>query len=154
MWVVAAVAILVGLVMSLGAFQVVRDGRVTLDGKQADIKELHRMKADIVSYRAAKDLFDGLESKQPPPIKEVMKVASLGLKLDDFTVSRDNSISDWTLSRYKLTFDDAEMGLLMGVLKKAESLRPPLRLTEYVVNASGVPGRGRVSLAMEGLAGR
>ncbi|MCK5849384.1 MAG: hypothetical protein KAH23_00610 [Kiritimatiellae bacterium] len=154
-WAVAAVAILVGVVMSISTVQAICDGSVMLKKKADNIEELRRIKKDIASYRLAKDRYDALSSKRPPPIKGILKASASGLKEEELRGSRERSVSGWTIRRYEMTFDDAEMGEVMTFVRKAESARPPWRLTKYVARASGgIPGRGRISLTMEAMEGR
>jgi hypothetical protein len=120
--------------------------------KAADLELLRGLAADQVRNAAAIAMFEALPSKTPPPLGELVNTAVPGARYNLRLKESRPAQAGWSVRSIEISFEELKLSDLATFLERAENKRPPWRLVECSLTASGEsPGRGRAVLVLEGL---
>ncbi len=144
-----------GILLTARSVQQVAMYRERLDRRAAEWEQLQRMNGQWRADREAVALFEALSSRQPEPLSELLKQTLPGLRADIRQRESRSTLPGWTLQRMDVMFDDITLLELGTWIERAESQRPPWRITECSILISDrSPGAARVTLVMEALESR
>lgn len=118
--------------------------------RHADWERLHVEAQRIAADRAA--LADRTRSGAAPPLAEWLRAQRPDWKSDVREKDRERVTADWSIQRMQVTLDDVNLADMGATIDALTSARPGWRAAEITITAAeSAPGRGRVTLILEGL---
>lgn len=149
---VAVLALLAGAGMSVRSARRFPTHYRHLATKLMALNELRTMENDLGDDRAAIDAFNALTTTRPAALSEMAKEALPGVVPDLRERDMRKLASGWSAREVEVIVSEFELEQLTAFVKRAEESRPPWRLVECGIVASGSrPGLGRATLVMEAL---
>lgn len=150
LWISAALAVLIGVGMTVGSGQILADAAGRLTQRGEELSQLRRIEDDLAQYTACYEAFEQLERKQTVPLDVVLRLQKGLQKPEDTRPFQEDIFGGWVLRRSELSFNDASLAGLMAFVNAAESQRPPWRMARCVIKSSArAPGSGQAVVVLE-----
>lgn len=122
-----------------------------IERRQADWQALRAQAAQRAAERAA--LAEATRAGGSPPLADWLRAQRPDWKTELREAERERISPDWSLQRMQVSMDRVNLDELGDTLAALAALPAPWRAIEITIEAGdGGPGRGRVSLLLEGLA--
>lgn len=150
LWLVAAVLLIAGAVMTVSNLGKVEDIAVRFKKKNGELKVLNSLAADLGRYESARQKMEQLAGKHHPlPLGSVLEQVLPGSKAEERD-SRKELLAGWSLRQKEISLNDVSLGKVMEFIRTVESQKMPWCMTKCVIrSAARAPGTGQVVLLME-----
>ena len=150
-WLVALVLLGTGVVLSLRTLSQLTSIDQKLRIKLSNIEKIQKSARDLSVYISAKESYKLIPGAHPVKFESVFDMQGLTAK-ENIRVSETSLEDDWFVLHREVVIDDAELGDVMRLVRKAEAQRPPWKLSSCNIKSSSIaPGHGRVVLIFTAL---
>ena len=147
MWIAAAAAVAVGVLLALRATTDLKDFSTRIGEYEKLARKLQDLQADADRGDMAIAEYEKMTNTQAVAIVDVLKQ---NLPEDHFQVHEltgEQASMGWTVKRSEAVFTDIEMPKLATGLTALEAGRPPWRVVEFAIDSAGQEG-GRVGASV------
>jgi hypothetical protein len=152
-WAAAWAALLAGAAWTGGVWHRRPALRERLAHRQAELRELAAVQAEVAPLEAARALFEALPAAaRPAPLAALADRTLPGHKPDGVRSLPAEAAAGWEARQEELSFRGAPLERLMAFAREAEAQRPPWRLRRCVVRAASGGGPAQAVLRFESLA--
>jgi hypothetical protein len=153
LWVLAAVAVAAGGIMTARTLAGARAVTANLDRKLGETQRLRSLEFEAARFRAARLAFDQLPRKQAANLAPLLKEFFPDVDVQQRDERKEIG-EGWVLRHKELTLSGVPlkktMDGAMAFVRKAEAQRPPWRLTKCEVKASSSSeGAGDIALGLD-----
>ena len=152
LWTAAILVLATGVVLAIDAGRTILDCTKRVkdyDDHLAQVRELERVASrDEAAVRA----FEALETPHPPALADLLKDVFPGEKYETAEQPAQSAPGGWMVRHMDVTLVNVPLAGLGSFLAKAESQRPPWRLTSCRIRAtSPAGGMAQLTLNLEAL---
>lgn len=152
-WIAAALAA-AGVVATLLSVRALPADAGRLEQKVSDLGRLQALRDARSENGGAVQRYEQLPSKQAVPLDDLAGRILPGSRPSVRTRDYAAAGAGWVAHSVEVSFENARLADAARFAEEAENSRPPWRLLECSIAASGpAPGYGRVSMVMEALEG-
>jgi hypothetical protein len=152
LWGAALTFLLAGVLLSLHAFDRVRETRRTLSLKHGELRALQSLDSRARQNTEALQTYETLSRKQPVPLATLLKAHLSSNAPDAVRESQADLFQGWSLLKRDVSLTEVPLPDLMAFVVAAESAtnRLPWCLEKCVIRASAqAAGYGQVQLVFE-----
>jgi len=152
LWIAAWCVMAAALLLSVANWRHWPKQRKVLQRRLRDLNTLEHMPAPDDALQRMEALFDPFPARETVSL-EAMAVEKVPSGRADIRRKEQRAIRDgWKVTRYDVIFNDAVLREVSDFITAAETVRPPWRIVEcHITAATGAPGKGRVTMVLEGL---
>jgi hypothetical protein len=144
---IAVFALLLGLGLTVQTFRLIRQARPRIMEKISDLATLRDIRNGLEGFRTARQ---ACEQNPPAPPVSIRKLLE-PYRTEDIRESRRDLMAGWTLLQVDVTFSVLPLREVMAFVEKAESQRPPWRLTGCSIRPSTTPAEAQVTATLEAI---
>lgn len=148
----AGVVLLAGLASAIGAAAYARREKAEIGGKTKALRELRKLESNFRPVSAARDRFELTSSTDQQDLPDLIAQHFPSGVSYEIKPGLRELIDGWRMETREVSFGEADVALLIGLVRSLESQRPPWRLVRCdLAGTHRGPDRVKAVLQLESI---